>query len=53
MIELRIDGKRVPMNKYVRDVFYKILLALISTLKGIPVDWKEIELRVKREEDEK
>jgi len=53
LIELRIDGKRIPMNKYVRDVFYKILLALVSTLKGIPNDWQEIELKVKREEDEK
>lgn len=31
---LYINGKEVPMNPYIRELFTRILLALLSTLKG-------------------
>lgn len=50
MVELYIDGKKIPLNKYVKSVFLKIILALISTLKGVPESWNEIEIKIRSEE---
>jgi len=47
-VELFVDGKKVPMNSYVRNVFFRVLSALVSTLKGIDEDWKEVEIKVRR-----
>ncbi len=46
-IELLVDGKKVGMNSYVRKVFFRVISALISTLKGVE-DWKEAEIRIRR-----
>ncbi len=51
MVKMRIDGKDIPMNRYVEDVFLKIFLALISTLKGIPEDWKKAEIVIERDQE--
>jgi hypothetical protein len=47
-VELVVDGKKVPMNPYVMSVFYKVIKALISTLKGVDEDWKVVEIRLER-----
>jgi len=47
-VELVVDGKRIPMNDYVRSVFAKVVSALISTLKGVDEDWREARLIVRR-----
>ncbi len=49
MIRMKINGKDIPMNRYVEDVFEKVILAMVSTLKGIPEDWSEIEIVVERD----
>lgn len=33
-VELSVDGRRVPLNPYVRRVLRGVLLALVNTLKG-------------------
>lgn len=40
---LYVNGKAVPMNPFIREVFSKILLALLSTLKGVG-EVKEMEM---------
>ena len=47
-VELVIDGKKIPMNPYVTNVFYEVIKALISTLKGVDEDWKVAEIRLER-----
>lgn len=47
MIELRIDGKKVPMNDYVQSVFSSVIEALVSTLRGVE-GWSEVEIRLER-----
>ncbi len=47
-VELVIDGKKVALNPYVTSVFYKVIVALISTLKGVDEDWKVAEIRLER-----
>ncbi len=46
-VELYVDGKKIPMNSYVRSVFFKVLSALISTLKGVE-DWEKAEIKISR-----
>ena len=52
LVEIRIDGKDIPVNRYVKDVFLKVIVALVSTLKGVPEDWSEIEIKIVRENEE-
>jgi len=47
-VELKIDGENVPLNEYVVKVFSGVVEALVSTLHGIPEDWKNVEMKVKR-----
>jgi hypothetical protein len=47
-VELVVDGKKIPMNSYVRSVFFRVVEALISTLKGVE-DWSDAEITIKRE----
>ncbi len=46
-VELFVDGKKVAMNSYVRKVFFRVVSALVSTLKGVD-EWKDVELRLRR-----
>lgn len=48
MIELLVDGKKVPMNNYVQNVFFKVIEALVSTLKGVDGEWKKIEIKLEK-----
>jgi hypothetical protein len=47
-IELVVDGKKIPMNPYVTNVFTGIIGTLISTLKGIDENWSRAEIRLER-----
>ncbi|MFO7966228.1 MAG: hypothetical protein R6U44_01335 [Archaeoglobaceae archaeon] len=47
MIELLVDGKKVPMNDYVQSVFSSVIEALVSTLRGVD-NWSKIEIRLER-----
>ena len=47
-VRLVVDGKEVPLNAYVQSVFGNVLLALVSTLKGVDKDWKELKVEVRR-----
>lgn len=43
---LYVNGKAVPMNPFIREIFSKMLLALLSTLKGVG-EVKEMEMWLK------
>ncbi len=47
-VNLRINDERIPLNPYVKSVFIKVLLALVSTLKKIPEEIAKIEITIKR-----
>ena len=52
MIEIKVNGKRLPANKYVYQVFESVILALVGTLKDIP-EIKEVEIKINKEKEEK
>ena len=47
MVEIKINGKRLPANKYVYEVFEHVIMALISTLKDIP-NVETVEIRIEK-----
>lgn len=52
MVEIKVNGKRLPANKYVYQVFESVILALVATLKDIP-EIKEVEIKISKEKEEK
>jgi XTP/dITP diphosphohydrolase len=52
MVEIKVNGKKLPANKYVYKVFESVILALLDTLKGIPVI-KKVEITINKEKETK
>jgi hypothetical protein len=46
-VTLHVDGKRIPMNKFVQSIVRDVNLAIISNLKGVG-EWNVIEIRIER-----
>jgi hypothetical protein len=51
VIAMKINNKRIPLNKYVKKVFMNIIEALIKTLHNIPEDVKSIEITMEYRPD--
>jgi len=47
-IVLDIDGKRVPMNMFVRKIFIETIGGMLRPLRGVPDDPQEIRITIKR-----
>jgi len=47
-VKLNVDGKEIPLNKFVVNVLNGSISGAISSLKGVNENWKEIEIRVER-----
>ncbi|MHC5037054.1 MAG: molybdopterin-guanine dinucleotide biosynthesis protein B [Planctomycetota bacterium] len=47
-VTLQVDGKSVPIKAFVRDVFVRVSLGLVETLKGVPDDPSSVEIVLKR-----
>ncbi|BAL81450.1 RdgB/HAM1 family non-canonical purine NTP pyrophosphatase [Caldisericum exile] len=50
MIEIKINGKRLPANKYVYSVFEKVIYAILSTLKDLP-EIETVEIKIEKKEE--
>jgi len=48
MVEIKINGKRLPANKYVYKVFKSVIFALLGTLKNIP-EIETVEITIKKD----
>ncbi|MGC9125358.1 MAG: hypothetical protein ACP5GW_04455, partial [Caldisericaceae bacterium] len=48
MIEVKINGKRLPANKNDYEVFETVIMAIISTLKEIP-EVETVEIKIVKE----
>jgi len=47
-IVLDVDGKRVPMNLFVRKIFIETIGGMLRALRGVPADPKEIRITIRR-----
>ena len=50
-ISLKVDGKDIPLNRYVKNVFEKVVGALIDTLDKLPVEKDKIEITITKKEE--
>jgi XTP/dITP diphosphohydrolase len=52
MIEIKVNGKRLPANKYVYEVFKSVIFALLNTLKNVQeIDSVEITIKKDKEKE--
>ena len=50
--ELVIDGKKVPMNDFIRKIFTNTVGAMAECLHGIDENWTEISLKIEKDGEE-
>lgn len=49
-VELKVDGREVPLNPFVTRIVGNIVSAILSSLHGVDEGWREAVLRVVRGE---
>jgi len=48
-VVLRVDKKDIPLGPYPKRIFMNVIQALINTLKGVPKDYKEVEVKISKD----
>ncbi|MGZ4901602.1 MAG: hypothetical protein ACXV5F_01030 [Halobacteriota archaeon] len=43
-----VDGKRIPVNQFVQDVFVGIVSGVLDSIHGVDEEWTVAELTLKR-----
>ncbi|HYA32528.1 MAG TPA: hypothetical protein VEG65_00820 [Candidatus Bathyarchaeia archaeon] len=49
MTELKVDGKQIPINQFVQDVFAGIISGVLVSIHGVNEDWKLAEVKLSRD----
>jgi len=49
-VELSVDGKRVPMNKFVQNIVGSTIKGMIETLDDVGA-WKNLEIKIESGKD--
>ncbi|MCX8204593.1 MAG: hypothetical protein N3H31_02960 [Candidatus Nezhaarchaeota archaeon] len=47
-VEVRVDGKVIPLNPFVTKLVGNLVHALLSSLHGIEPNWRAAEIRAER-----
>jgi len=47
-IVLEIDGKKIPMNDFVKNILTGMIKGSIETLHGVGDDWKTANITLKK-----
>jgi hypothetical protein len=47
-IVLEVDGKKIPMNDFVKQILCGMIRGSIETLHGVGDDWKTANIRLNR-----
>ena len=47
-MNLKIDGKEIPLNEFVEKFMSGSITGAITSLKGIREDWKKIEIEIQK-----
>ncbi len=45
-VELKIDNRAIPLNPFVKSVIKNVAVALARSLKGVPKDFRRLEIRI-------
>lgn len=49
--ELIVDGKKVPLNKFVQDILAGAVVGMAGTLDSVDKSWKHIELKIEQDKE--
>jgi len=47
-LKLKVDGREIPLNEFVTDILSGTITGAVSSLKGVKVDWKKIEIEIEK-----
>jgi hypothetical protein len=50
-VELVVDGKKVPLNRFVQKILGSGVVGMVETLDSVETPWKTIELKVEQEKE--
>ena len=45
-MNLRVDGKEIPLNEFVEKMLNGTIVGAVTTLRGIKKNWKKIEIEI-------
>jgi len=46
-VEMKVDGKAVPLNDFTQEIIGNVAAAMAESLRGVDKDWKEIAILVR------
>ena len=49
--ELIVDGKKIPLNKFVQDILAGGVAGMAGTLDSVDKSWKHIELKIEQDKE--
>lgn len=53
IIELSVDGRKIPMNDFVQKIIGNVTQAMVETLHTVDSDWKEISIHIEKDDVKK
>lgn len=48
-VKLIVNDKEIGLNEFVSKILSGTVIGAVTSLRGVSKDWKEIEIRVKRQ----
>ncbi len=45
-VKLKVDGKEIPTNDFVESILSGTISGAVTTLHGVPDDWRRIEIQI-------
>ncbi len=49
-VELLVDGKKIPMNKFVQKIVAGGIMGMVNTLDGVGA-WKKLQITISPDEE--
>jgi hypothetical protein len=50
-LELVVDGKKIPLNKFVQKILGSGVVGMIETLDSVETPWRTVELKIEQEKE--
>ncbi len=47
-LNLKVDGKEIPLNEFVEKILNGTITGAVTSLRGIKEDWKKIEIAIEK-----
>lgn len=47
-LKLKVDGKEIPLNEFVKKILSGTIIGAVTSLKGVKDEWKKIDIELSR-----